>query len=274
MENDKNELQADSLNQLKNESSKDEIKNIIVDTDTFMEVLLTFLASILFLVAAILFYNYYIGTPGNYMVNGILTTALFLVALKARMGTDNYYVIDVTSGDIYYSYNFLDDKKLILFKKASDIEAVAVTGSASMDQKPPIWQYRVILIDKKGRTDGFGKWEFEKGLNELNASARSYAGIIGCAFVECPTKNSAVVRTSLNGKIDIFFWPRNPDLYTRLNNPQTYGFMIIIEFGFLVLLAVLLAYLYFFVPHCPKNALTLIMCCIVLTIVFKKRFFE
>jgi len=246
---------------------------IKVDINTPMELAINFLTMISGASTLLLLNLYFRSSRGSFATYASLAAVLFFVFLMTRYDTDNYYIIENGTGDIYYFYKFLDKKTVTLYKKACDIKTITVGGISDVNNgNIARWSYIILLADKKGNTTGFGFWKYgDEGLKLLNEEAEKYAGSVGCEFIPGRPRCAAMISFK-NNEAFVEHIPKNPPMFKRLAWPSSYGYMIYLELFVLLTITAGTTYVFFFVTACPNIRRTLLMIFVVITIIFNRRY--
>ncbi len=248
-------------------------KGIKVDINTPTELAINFLTMVSAASTLLLINLYFRSSRGSFATYASLAAVLFFVFLMTRYDTDNYYIIENGTGDIYYFYKFLDKKTVMLYKKASDIKTITVGGTGDVNHSDIArWSYIILLADKKGGTTGFSFWKNgDEGLELLNKEAEKYARSVGCEFIPGLPRCAAMISFK-NSEVCVEHILKNPDMFTRLTRPASYGYMIYLELFVLLAITAGTAYVFFFVTICPGIRQTLLIIFVVITIIFNRRY--
>ena len=127
--------------------------------------------------------------------------------LFARFSTDNYYLLDPGQRRILYHFKFLSFRCIRPVLEAHQILAVAGSGKKRFWRSVTgYWEHRVEAIDFRGRRIGLTDWTIH-GLETSNIEAVTFARLLGCEAMPCPSGHHLVVRAA--GPVQIAFkpWP-------------------------------------------------------------------
>lgn len=176
-------------------------ENIKVDLTTPLEFLWV-VVGIIALFAA--FYLYSEGSYGHYSKHSrthfppqphllaYVPYAIFaaFASLVGWLLTDNYYIINTRLRKIFYHFKFFGVTSVTEYLDSSRILAVGVTGVKKHSKHRTWWEYRIVVVDDRGRFTDFSNSCREEGRWELNDKARGMASVLGCQFADCPPEVS------------------------------------------------------------------------------------
>lgn len=135
--------------------------------------------------------------------------ALTLISWVLFKLTDNYYVLDISEGKIYYRFSFIFIEKLFLKALTSDIKALSTDCRLLVRRRENQYRYSMILITNSGKKIRISDWsgvnnneEYDAFINETRELAEklTFPFIPGKAEQLTILKNTGVNQCELTFK--------------------------------------------------------------------------
>ena len=124
-----------------------------------------------------------------------LTVPLVLAAFVLKRGTDNYFIVHVIKRRIYYHFGFFGTEKITPYLDFSNIQTLTVTGKKRRSKHSNWYAYKIVLVDKRGKTHDFSDLQRE-AREEFNERARKLSTVLSCGFIECPQMGAVLVEVA------------------------------------------------------------------------------
>jgi hypothetical protein len=184
--------------------------------------------------------------PAALNLRGPIVLACVAAALFGlRLMTDDFYLVDRQRHAVFFHAQFGLWRRVRLLIERKDIVTVSVQTRWRADPGDNLpldaeashawWEYRVVLIDSRGRIAPFGDWERD-GLWASNNQARDLAQTLQCRCFEAPER-SALVVTRVNGEVVVKFtavrWFTQPGVASWLTAIVSFLFIAVCTAGFL-----------------------------------------
>jgi hypothetical protein len=183
-----------------------------VDCDTAFERVIFSAATLLAVLAAILFYDALVGPRGG-ALNGadghsIFVPTLMLFGAGALFATrvliDNFYLVDPERHAVYFHFEFMFVRHVRLLLEQKDVAGVSVQARRRRTRYSGWWwEQRVVLIRATGRLLPMSNWRRD-GLWDGNNAAKKLAAELGCSWHEAPD-NACLAVTTKDGAVSVTF---------------------------------------------------------------------
>ena len=178
--------------------------NIKVDLDTSLE---SAFWAIMGLAAFAAFFLYIQGTlggkksPPNPALLKYVPMMLGVVVLAfiSRLGTDNYYIINIPKRKIFYHFKFFFEVKITPVVDFENISAIGVTGVRHTHKGSVWWKYKICVVKNDGELIDFSNESDPGRLEELNRKAKGMASVAGCLFAEGAAQSKLVTANGNSG---------------------------------------------------------------------------
>ncbi len=105
-------------------------------------------------------------------------------AIACWLGTDNYYIINVTKRKLLYHFKIFFIIKITAVADFEEIHAFGVTGVRHTHKGNVWWKYKICAVKNDGEFIDLSNEAGPEKLDELNDRAKGMAAVAGCLFAK------------------------------------------------------------------------------------------